>query len=63
VAGGAALLIDPTCTEEITAGLERLSFDADLRRELVRLGRLQSARFDWDRSAEEVWKIVAAASA
>jgi glycosyltransferase involved in cell wall biosynthesis len=63
VAGGAALLIDPTSTEEITAGLERLSFDADLRRELVRLGRMQAARFNWDRGAEEVWKIVAAAAA
>jgi len=62
VAGGAALLVDPTSTEEITAALERLSFEADLRRELVRLGRLQAARFDWDRGAAQVWKIVAAAA-
>ena len=62
VAGGAALLVDPTSTEEITAGLERLSFDADLRRELVRLGRIQAARFNWDRGATQVWKIVAAAA-
>jgi glycosyltransferase involved in cell wall biosynthesis len=62
VAGGAALLVDPTCTEEISAGLERLSFDEDLRQEFVRLGRIQAARFDWDRSAAQVWKIVAAAA-
>jgi glycosyltransferase involved in cell wall biosynthesis len=62
VAGGAALLVDPTSTEEITAGLERLSFDEDLSRKLVRLGRIQAARFDWDRGATQVWKIVAAAA-
>jgi glycosyltransferase involved in cell wall biosynthesis len=62
VAGGAALLVDPTSTEEITASLERLAFDEDLRRELVGRGRIQAARFDWERGAAQVWKIVAGAA-
>jgi glycosyltransferase involved in cell wall biosynthesis len=62
IAGGAALLVDPTCAEEITAGLESLSFDQDVRQRLIHLGRIQAARFDWDRSARQVWEIVAAAA-
>jgi glycosyltransferase involved in cell wall biosynthesis len=61
VAGSAALLVDPTSTQEIASGLERISFDSDLRRQLVQRGREQAARFSWDDSAAAVWKIVAEA--
>ena len=63
VAGNAALPVDPTSTEAIAAALERLSFDAPLRDELVRAGRIQAARFDWDTSAAGMWKIVTEAAA
>jgi len=49
--------------EAIAAALERLSFDAPLRDELVRAGRIQAARFDWDTSAAGMWKIVTEAAA
>jgi glycosyltransferase involved in cell wall biosynthesis len=62
VAGQAALLVDPTSTEEIVAGLERLAFDRQLRQQLVCLGRIQAVRFDWDHSAAQVWRIVAEAA-
>ena len=61
VAGSAALLVDPTSTEEIAAGLERISFDSDLRRKLVQLGRIRAGGFSWDHSAAAVWSVVAEA--
>jgi len=63
VAGEAALLVDPTSIEEIADGLERLSFNAELRQQMVHRGRIRAAHFDWDRSAAQVWKIVAQAAA
>ena len=62
VAGNAALLIDPTSTEAIAAGLERLCFDGPLREQLIQAGRARAAQFDWGVSAARVWKIVAEAA-
>lgn len=62
VAGNAALLVDPTSTEAITAGLERLCFDGPLREQLIQAGRIRAAGFDWGASAAKVWKIVTAAA-
>jgi glycosyltransferase involved in cell wall biosynthesis len=61
IAGNAALIVNPTSVEEIAGGLERLSTDENLRRELVRLGRLRAAGFDWNTAAEATWDIVRAA--
>ena len=63
VAGEAALLVDPTSIEDIAGGLERLSFNAELRQQMVHRGAIRAAHFDWDRSAAQVWKIVAEAVA
>jgi glycosyltransferase involved in cell wall biosynthesis len=62
VAGAAALLVDPTSVEQITAGLERLAFDPDVRNDCVRLGSAQLACFDWNHSAKQVWTLVARAA-
>lgn len=62
VAGHAALLVDPTSVEGIAHGLERVCFDRALRESLVRLGRQRAQCFDWDRSAAQVWRIVAEAA-
>ncbi len=58
VAGNAALIVDPYSIEAIAAGLNSLASDDALRQELVGKGREQVARFDWDRSAQELWGIV-----
>lgn len=58
VAGGAAVLVDPTRIEEISDGLNRIVSDTDLRRRLVADGLDQLKYFDWDQSADRVWSIV-----
>lgn len=58
VAGNAAWIVDPYSIEDIAKGLNMLAGDDALRQELVGKGREQVARFDWDRSARELWSIV-----
>jgi glycosyltransferase involved in cell wall biosynthesis len=55
VAGDAALLVDPTDTAAIAAGLVRLAGDADLRGRLEVAGPRRAARFTWDATAEATW--------
>ncbi|MGH8618834.1 MAG: glycosyltransferase family 4 protein [Burkholderiales bacterium] len=58
VAGDAALIVDPTSVEAITGGLNTLADDDGLRAALAEKGRARVARFDWDRSARELWDLV-----
>ncbi|MDK4724023.1 glycosyltransferase family 1 protein [Rhizobium sp. CNPSo 3968] len=51
VAGKAGILVDPTDTQSIRDGLERLATDDSLHARLVENARLNSARFDWTESA------------
>jgi len=53
VAGEAALLIkDNSDVEEIYGAMKRLIGDENLRRELIRKGREQAARFSWEKCAK-----------
>jgi len=47
LAGGAALVVDPTDVLSIAAGLERLLDDASLREKLGAIGRKKAAEFTW----------------
>ena len=58
VAGNAALIVDPYSIKDIAKGLNMLAGNDALRQELLGKGREQVARFDWDRSACELWGIV-----
>jgi glycosyltransferase involved in cell wall biosynthesis len=58
VAGDAALLVDPTSEEQITAGLDRIVSDIQLRARLISAGRERLAQFSWCSSAEQCWSIV-----
>jgi glycosyltransferase involved in cell wall biosynthesis len=58
VAGDAALIVDPCSVEAITGGLNALAGNEGLRNDLVAKGRARVTRFDWDRSARELWDIV-----
>jgi glycosyltransferase involved in cell wall biosynthesis len=53
VVGEAGEYFDPTDTESIRAGLERLAYDDGRRIELIAAGRRRSAQFSWDRCAAE----------
>ena len=54
VAGGAALIIDPFKTEEITAAMVDLIKKPDLSMELIDKGLLQAAKFSWRKMAADV---------
>ncbi|MGA8940212.1 MAG: glycosyltransferase family 1 protein, partial [Acidobacteriaceae bacterium] len=58
IANSAALLVDPTSIDDIAFGLERLCYEEGLRANLIALGRVRAAGFDWDKSAARVWSIV-----
>jgi glycosyltransferase involved in cell wall biosynthesis len=57
IAGDAALLVDPYRAEEITAAMIRLTSDEPLRKEMVKKGIPQAAKFSWRSMAENVLAI------
>ncbi|HYO49391.1 MAG TPA: glycosyltransferase family 1 protein [Chloroflexia bacterium] len=54
VTGDAALAADPTSSEDIAAGLQRLLTDEALREELAVSGPIQATRFTWEAAARTV---------
>lgn len=56
VAGNAALLVDPTDVDDIAAKMGQIYKDEVLRNRLVAAAGPQSDKFDWDRSAEQLWE-------
>lgn len=63
VAGGAALLADPTDTAAIAAQIHRAISQSPLRAELSRLGRQRAAQFTWARCAEQTTEVYHKAAA
>jgi len=54
VAGDAALLVDPTSVSQITAGIERLCLEPELRRKLSEKGLQRIKLYSWDKVADKV---------
>jgi glycosyltransferase involved in cell wall biosynthesis len=52
IAGDAALLTDPSDTERIANGIDRILSDSELRESLSRKGLERSSRFSWDLCAK-----------
>ncbi|MFL5955188.1 MAG: glycosyltransferase family 4 protein [Gaiellaceae bacterium] len=52
VAGDAAILVDPTDTADLAAGLARAIFDRELRERLHATGPGRAAEFTWERCAD-----------
>jgi glycosyltransferase involved in cell wall biosynthesis len=63
VAGDAGLRVDAYDTQAISQGLAALLADTALRQRLGAAGRLQAARFSWDRAARETLAVFEAALA
>jgi glycosyltransferase involved in cell wall biosynthesis len=57
VAGEGALYVDPYNAEEIARGMERIAFDENLRRDLIKKGYENIKRFSWERAAKELLKV------
>ena len=51
VAADAALLVSPESIKDIANALERLTFDTDLRTDLIEKGRQRRLAFNWDNAA------------
>lgn len=58
IAGDAALLVDPTKTDEIAAGLVRLHGDVSLRAQLAEKGKRRAGDFSWDTFLETTLRII-----
>ncbi|EOT40462.1 glycosyltransferase family 4 protein [Enterococcus columbae] len=58
VAGNAAVLIDPHNTDEICVETERLLMNEDKRSDLIDKGKRQLDKFDWKKSAKEMYGIL-----
>jgi glycosyltransferase involved in cell wall biosynthesis len=52
VSGGAAMLVEPENTCELSQAMERVLFDRDLARKMAEEGLRQAKRFTWPRAAE-----------
>lgn len=58
VAGGAALLVNPESTEEISGAIERVIEDSALRAKMIAKGFKQAAQYSWDETAGKVREVL-----
>ncbi|MCF8238784.1 MAG: glycosyltransferase family 4 protein [Saprospiraceae bacterium] len=58
VAADAAILVNPESEAAIAEGMARLVREPGLRQELIEKGTERRTRFDWDRTAREVWSLL-----
>jgi glycosyltransferase involved in cell wall biosynthesis len=59
VAGGAALLVDPTSVEQIAQAMERIVSDTSLRQRLRDNGIVRAAQFSWTKTVSRVREVLA----
>jgi glycosyltransferase involved in cell wall biosynthesis len=57
VAGDAALLVDPQDTAALAHGLQLITGNEDLRRELAARGRRRAAGFTWQEAVSKTWSV------
>lgn len=57
VLGDAALLVNPENVFEIAHAIQDALLDEDLRADLIAKGKLQAARYSWDRTARDVLEV------
>ena len=58
VAGGAALLVDPTSVEQIVRAMEQIVSDTTLRQQLRHKGLTRAAEFSWASTAARVRELI-----
>lgn len=56
VAGDAAILVDPTDTDQLAEALHTLSVHPELREQLIERGRKRRTLFSWDNTADKLWQ-------
>ncbi len=63
VAGGAAVLVDPSDPESIAEGISRVLTDGSVRDRLQKVGPARAARFTWSETARRTAEVLHAAAA
>jgi glycosyltransferase involved in cell wall biosynthesis len=58
VAGDAALTVNPYDTKEIAQAMKKITFVPELRKKLIKKGFERGQMFSWDKTANELWKII-----
>lgn len=58
IAGDAALVVNPYSIAEIAEGLNTITLDDSVRRQLIANGAARVSQFDWKISAARLWTIV-----
>jgi glycosyltransferase involved in cell wall biosynthesis len=58
VAGGAALLVDPTSVPDLAAAINEVVTDAEMANDLRERGLIRSARFTWEATARAVVTVI-----
>ncbi len=58
VGGEAVLFVDPFDGRQITAAMQRIADDENLRVELIAKGHVQQGKFSWDRTAARLWESI-----
>ncbi len=58
VAGDAAILVNAESQDEITLAMQKLESEPELRKSLIKKGKVQAEKFDWDASAKKLWDIM-----
>lgn len=57
VCADAAILVDPTNTDQIAAELRRLAAEEQVREDLIRRGLLRAKQFSWNTAIEKTWNV------
>jgi glycosyltransferase involved in cell wall biosynthesis len=57
VCGDAAILVDPTNTDQIAGELERLAAEESLREDYIARGLARAKLFSWDVASGKTWSV------
>lgn len=58
VAGDAGILVDPFSVDDISAGMQKMDENDELRLSLEEAGLQRAEKFNWDESARKIWKVI-----
>ncbi len=58
ISAGASLLVDPFSVSSIAQALEKIDKDENLRAELIEKGKERRMLFNWDITADNLWKSI-----
>lgn len=58
VVGNSALMVNPFSVTEIRQGIQRMATDDKLNKRLSQLGIKRASKFNWDKSAQEMFKVI-----